>query len=102
MKFKLGVSAFSEIIGAAILLAMAVVIFSVIYINVLSDDGPHTNAFVTISGKMETWDKVTNIVAFENQRGIILGSDTKIILTKAGLYGETINTTMGTYYLVKN
>jgi len=83
MKIKMGNSAFSEIIGAIILLAIAVVAVSVIYVQVLSNPGPSPETYVTIIGKLETEDGNTT-VAFESRRGQTLGPDTEIILTIAG------------------
>jgi len=65
--------AVAEIIGAILLLAMAVAAFSVIYINVLSDDGPGLDSYATIVGKMENGHPM-----FENQRGNGIGLDSKI------------------------
>jgi flagellin-like protein len=50
---KMGEKAVSEIIGAIVLLAMAVAVFSVIYMNVLADDGPTPDAFLTVIGKID-------------------------------------------------
>ena len=79
MKIKLGDSAVSEIIGAIFLLAMAISVFSVVYINVLSDTGPDPNANATIIGKIENGHPV-----FEFQRGEGVGLDSKVYFFNNG------------------
>jgi len=79
MLIKMGNSAVSEIVGAIFLLAIAISVFSVIYMNVLSDDGPEPVAYVTIVGKIETGDLV-----FEHHSGETLDLDSNVILTIAG------------------
>jgi len=86
--------AVAEIIGALLLLAMAVATFSVIYITVLSDNGPGTETFVTIVGHIgnENGDDYPDII-FEHNRGELLGSDTEVFLDIGGgdkLYNVTI------------
>jgi len=71
--------AVSEVIGAILLLAIAVATVSVVYTQVLSDPGPSPETEVTIVGKLENGYPV-----FSHQRGEELGLDTKIILTIAG------------------
>lgn len=85
MKIKRGDKAVSEIVGSILLLAIAISIFSVVYMNVLSEDGPNPETYATIVGKMEPEGNIFNTVAFENRRGETLGPDTEIILT---IYGE--------------
>jgi hypothetical protein len=72
--------AVSEVFEAVLLLAIAVSIFSVIYLNVLSDPGPAPEAYVTIIGKMESGD-----VVLEHRRGESLGLDTKVIFSIGGI-----------------
>jgi len=79
--------AVAEILGSVLLLSIAVSVFSVVYLDVLSDDGPSPETYVTLVGKLETKDDMINTVAFENRRGQILGPDTEIILTIGGDYG---------------
>jgi len=95
MKIKINdTAAVSEIIGAIVLLAIAVSVFSIIYINVLSDEGPSPNAFVTIIGKIGSNGNINNTVVFENNRGETLGLDTNVILEVGGSYGSNPNVTI--------
>ena len=89
MKIKMGDSAVSEIIGSILLLAMAICVFSVVYMNVLSDEGPEPGAYVTIVGKLENDD-----IIFEHRRGEDLGPDTEVVLNIAGLYGDSYHMTV--------
>jgi len=79
MLIKMGDTAVSEIIGAVLLLAIAISIFSVVYMNVLSDDGPNPESHVTIVGKLENDD-----IIFEHRRGEDLGMNTNILLSIGG------------------
>lgn len=79
MLIKMGNSAVSEIVGAVLLLAIAISIFSVVYMNVLSEDGPESAAYVTIVGKIENDD-----IVFEHRRGEDLGLGTEVILSIGG------------------
>jgi hypothetical protein len=85
IKTKRGDKAVSEIVGTILLLAISICVFSVVYLNVLSEDGPNPETYATIVGKMEPEGYIFNTVAFENRRGETLGPDTEIILT---IYGE--------------
>jgi len=87
-------SAAAEIIGEILLLAMAVAAFSVVYIGVLSNDGPGLESYATIIGKMEPEADIANTVSFENRRGETLGPDTKIMLEIGGSYGDYAFTTV--------
>jgi hypothetical protein len=78
-KIKMGNYAVAEIVGAILLLAIAVSMFAFIYINVLSDEGPGPESFSTIVGKMEDEN-----VLFEHRRGETIDKDSKIILEIAG------------------
>jgi len=89
MLIKMGNSAVSEIVGAVLLLAIAISIFSVIYMNVLSDDGPNPKSHVTIVGKLENNPVEFFDIVFEHKRGESLGSDTEVVITTAGSYGNT-------------
>lgn len=64
---------------------MAIVVFSVVYMNVLSDDGPDTKTFATIVGSIanENGDEYPDIV-FEHNRGESLNSDTEVVLDIGG------------------
>ena len=75
MKIKMDYTAVSEIIGVILLLAMAILVFSFIYINVFSEKGPAPNNFVNIIGKVEG-----NNLVLEHQRGESLRLDTEIML----------------------
>ncbi len=79
MLIKMGNTAVSEIIGAFLLLAIAISIFSVVYMNVLSDEGPEPTAYVTIVGKLENDD-----IIFEHRRGESLGLETELLLSIGG------------------
>ena len=79
MKKNLGDLAVSEIVGAIFLLAIAITIFSVVLINVLSDEGPSPNLYSTIIGKAENGE-----VIFENQRGEGININSKISLLFEG------------------
>ena len=87
MKLERNNQAVAEIVGAMILVAIAVAAFSVIYLNILSDPGPSEETYVTIVGKMETGN-----VTFDLRRGESLGQDSKILLNIGGdLYNFSAN-----------
>ena len=88
MKLRRNNHAVAEIVGAMILLAIAVAAFSVIYLNILSNPGPSEETYVTLIGKMEPEGGITNTVAFENHRGEKLSLDTNINLEIGGPYGN--------------
>ncbi len=71
--------AVAEIIGVIMLLAIAVIFVSTLYVNVLSDPGPTPQAEVTIVGKLDQGN-----IVFQHQWGEALDLDTQIILTLAG------------------
>lgn len=100
MKIKIGDFASSEIIGAIVLLAIAISVFSVVYINVLSDNGPYPNAYVTIVGKVEKNPVEFFDVVFEHRRGESLGLDTKVILNIGGFYGDNYHMTVNDESLI--
>jgi len=85
MKLRKNDFAVVEIVGSVLLLSMAVAAFSVIYMNVLSDDGPDPETFTTIVGSManENGDSYPDIV-FQHTRGESLGSDTEVVLDIGG------------------
>ena len=72
-------AAAAEIVGTILLMAIAVSMFALIYMNVLSDEGPSPETFSTIVGKMEQ-----NNIVFEHRRGETIDQDSKIILEIAG------------------
>ena len=86
MKLKTGDSAVSEIIGTIILLFIAVSTFSAIYLNVLSDNGPNPEAYVTITGRIESGE-----VIFTHQRGEALDLESQVLLTIAGEHHEQLS-----------
>jgi len=88
MPIKIGDSAVSEIVGAVLLLAIAIAVFSVIYMNVLSDDGPDPDIYSTIVGKVEgTGDSTDAIdVVFEHRRGEGIDINSKLSLLLEGKY----------------
>jgi len=85
MRIRKDNKAVSEIIGSVVLLAMAITIISVVYMQVLSEPGPSEKTYTTIIGKFEE-----GTVAFENQRGETLVPGAQIMLTIAGQQTPTI------------
>jgi len=77
--------AVSQIISEIILLAIAVISVSVIYMQVLAAPGPQDITNVTIIGKIEEGQPV-----FELQRGESLERDTKLYITIAGGYNRSV------------
>ena len=71
--------AVSEVLGMVLLLAIAILFISAIYINVLSDPGPANKPEVTLIGKLES-----GAVVFNHHWGEALELDTKILFTIAG------------------
>lgn len=98
IKIKMGNSAVAEIVGSVLLLAIAVSMFALIYMNVLSDEGPPPETYVTIVGKMGIDDNADDFkdAIFEHRRGESLGTDTELIVTIAGTYKSTIIINDGT------
>jgi len=94
MKIKIDDSAVSEVIGAIFLLAIAVSVFAVIYMNVLSDTGPDPDIYSTIVGKVEgTGDSTDAIdVAFEHRRGEGININSRVSLLLEGIH--SIQTTV--------
>lgn len=80
MKIKKSNMAVSEIIGAMLLLLIVVSVFSLIYFQVLSDEGPENKTIVKIVGRIEG----TNVI-LEHQGGEPLELDTEISITIAGV-----------------
>ena len=66
MKKKMSSQAVSAIIGTILLLIIAVGAMSVVYLNVLSDDGPQNQKFVTVVGTVEGTDMVIEHHGGEN------------------------------------
>lgn len=83
MKIKKSNRAVSEIIGAMLLLLIAISVFSLIYFQVLSDEGPENKTIVKIGGRIEG----TNVV-LEHQGGEPLELDTEISITIGGIKYE--------------
>jgi uncharacterized protein YegL len=79
MKIKKSNRAVSEIFGTMLLLTITVLVFSAIYIFVLSDEGPNPEIYVKITGQV-----IGSNVIFEHQGGESLELDTKISITIAG------------------
>ena len=103
MKIRGNDQAVAEIVGAMVILAIAVAAFSVIYLNVLSNPGPSEETYVTLIGKMEPESGIANTVAFENRRGEKLGLDTKIMLEVHGDSSNyTINELASTYSFLQD
>ena len=71
--------AVSEIISTMLLLIIAILAMSLIYITVLSDDGPNPETYVKIVGNVYG----SNVI-FEHQGGESLELDTKISINIAG------------------
>ncbi len=97
MKCKRANKAISEIIGTVLLLAMAVSLFTVVYIFVINESlNPNENApTVYIAGTTEGKD-----ILFENRGGKSLPSDT--ILCFLSVAGQKMNMTVGPYLQDKN
>ena len=85
IKTKMGDTAVSEIVGAIFLLAVAISVFSVVYMNVLSDDGPNPESHATIVGKMEIGNAI-----FEHRRGEGISTDSKVIIVPRGCEEDKI------------
>ena len=66
----------TEIIGLLFLLVLVISIFSIVYMNILSNDGPEQKTFVKIMGEV-----VGNEIIFEHQGGEALNADTIISIT---------------------
>lgn len=79
MQIRRSNKAVSEIIGTMLLLVLAISALSLIYFQVLSDDGPDSRTIVKIVGKVEGTD-----VVLEHQGGEPLEMDTEISITIAG------------------
>ena len=71
--------AVSEVIGAIVLVVIAVSALSTVYAFVLSDSGPSSEALVTIVGKLDA-----NDIVFEHRSGEPLGLNSKVLLDIAG------------------
>jgi len=97
MKIRGNNQAVAEIIGAMVLLAIAVAAFSVIYLNVLSNPGPSEETYVTIVGKMENKN-----VTFNNQRGENIDLDSNVILKIANNQTVRKNVSELLDYIYKN
>ena len=67
--------AVTEIIGTALLIAIAISVFSIYYLDVLSDPGPRPEAYLTIVGKLESGN-----VVFEHRRGEGININSRILL----------------------
>ncbi|MCK5459397.1 MAG: type IV pilin N-terminal domain-containing protein, partial [Thermoplasmatales archaeon] len=80
MKIGKSNEAVSEIIGAMLLLLIVISVFSLIYFQVLSDDGPENKTIVKIAGRIEG----TNVV-LEHRGGKPLELDTEISITVGGI-----------------
>jgi hypothetical protein len=85
MFIKLGSNAVSEIVGTILLLVIAISVFSVIYMNVLSEDGPSPETYATIIGRVET----TGDAIFEHRRGEGIHIDSIVYMLYAGKFPIT-------------
>jgi len=83
MKIKKSNGAVSEIVGTMLLLLMVISVFSLIYFQVLSDEGPENKTIVKIGGRLEG----TNVI-LEHQGGEPLELDTEISITLGGVKYE--------------
>ena len=79
MKGKRADEAISDLLGAMLLLTVAVSIFSVISLNTLSDISPEERPLVTIVGALEG-----NNVILTHRGGESLSLESEIVLTIAG------------------
>jgi len=73
-------SAVSEMLGTMLLLLIVISVFSLIYSQVLSDEGPENKTIVKIGGRIEG----TNVI-LEHQGGEPLELDTEISITLGGV-----------------
>jgi hypothetical protein len=80
MKIKKSNEAVSNIIGMMLLLMMVISTFSLVYIQVLSDEGPQLKTFVKIGGKVEG----TNVV-LEHKGGESIGLNSDFSIEIAGV-----------------
>ena len=80
MKIVKSNRAVAEILGTMLLLTIAVLALSVIYLYVLSDDGPNPETYVKITGEV-----IGSNVIFEHRGGETLDLDTKISIEIAGI-----------------
>ena len=87
MSIKLGSNAVSEIVGTILLLVIAISVFSVVYMNVLSEDGPNSETYATIIGRVE----ITGDTIFEHRRGEGINIDSIVYLLFEGKF-ENITT----------
>lgn len=87
---KMGEKAISEIVGAIVLLAMAIVVFSLIYINVLADEGPNEKIYTTVSCHLletESTEAYEGYLLFENEKGESLSPED---IVNVIIGGETV------------
>ena len=73
MKIRYNTLSVTEILGTILLLIIAVSVLSVVYLQILSDQGPTPQTFIRLSGKVEG----TNIIV-EHQGGEALASSSTI------------------------
>jgi hypothetical protein len=93
MKLKIDDKAVVELLSAILLMAMAVSVFSVVYMNVLADPGPDPNAFLKIIGRVDDNDDVI----FDHTLGQQISIDSPLTLTIGGqdieeVEGEPLDT----------
>lgn len=79
MRIKTSNGAVSELLATLLLLAIAVIVVSIIYIQVLSDEGPNPKTIVKIAGDVEG----TNVI-LEHRGGESLQLNTEISIIIAG------------------
>jgi len=93
MKISKNNPAVAEIVGAMLLLVIAVAAFSVIYLNILSNPGPSEETYITIIGSTETileqapnpLANVVTSVIFKHQRGEGINLDSIVQIKIAGI-----------------
>ena len=79
MEWKQASQAVSEILGTVLLIDIAVALFSVIYVTVLSSPQPAAPTIVELSGKI-----VDGQIIISHNGGMALNLDTEIITTVGG------------------
>lgn len=84
-------NAISEVISVILLIAIAIAVFVILHLNIVSDSGPTIQSSITLTGKIEA-----NNLIIEHSRGPALGLDTTCIIDIGGFSnsysaGELLN-----------
>lgn len=89
MKLKTNNTAVVEFVGAILLMAMAVSVFSVVYYGVLTDEGPSEKIYTTITGHLEELEDGSYLV-FESEKGESLSPEDIINVRLANSINQNI------------